>query len=135
MRTAAVVLAAWGVAAAGAAEPVAPLRDDIRAFLERELGSHVAAIPTLDPPPDRVHGSPSNPSNQELGEELLGARFALGNDIGDELPGAGGGRLRPYDGVPDLRARRRSFRSAAYCSTSFLYSCLSSSSMLRTLHG
>jgi hypothetical protein len=45
VRTAGVVLA-WGVAAACAAEPVAPLRDDVRAFLARELGSHVAAIPT-----------------------------------------------------------------------------------------
>jgi hypothetical protein len=51
------VVLAWGVAAACAAEPVAPLRDDVRAFLARELGSHVAAIPTLDPPPDRVHGA------------------------------------------------------------------------------
>ena len=57
VRTAAAVLLAWGAAAAVVAEPVAPLREDVRAFLARELASHVAAIPTLDPPPDRVHGA------------------------------------------------------------------------------
>jgi hypothetical protein len=56
MRAAAVLLAVSAAAAAGA-EPVAPLRDDVRAFLARELAAHVAAIPTLDPPPDRVHGA------------------------------------------------------------------------------
>lgn len=57
MRAAAAVLAAWGTATAAGAEPVAALRDDVRAFLAREIASHVAAIPTLDPPPDRVHGA------------------------------------------------------------------------------
>lgn len=57
MRTAAAVLVACSAAAAAGAEPVAPLRDDVRAFLARELGAHVAAIQTLDPPPDRVHGA------------------------------------------------------------------------------
>ena len=57
MRRFAAVLAACGVTAFAGAEPVAPLRDDVRGFLRRELGSHVAAIPTLDPPPDRVHGA------------------------------------------------------------------------------
>jgi hypothetical protein len=57
MRGAAAALVAWGVAVSGAAEPVAPLRDDVRGFLRRELAAHVAAIPTLDPPPDRVHGA------------------------------------------------------------------------------
>ncbi|MET0556251.1 MAG: hypothetical protein ABW221_24635 [Vicinamibacteria bacterium] len=57
MRRAAAVLLACGAASAAGAAPVAPLRDDVRAFLAREIGSHVAAISTLDPPPDRVHGA------------------------------------------------------------------------------
>ena len=57
VRTAAAVLLAWGAAAACGAEPVAVLRDDMRAFLERELASHLSEIATLDPPPDRVHGA------------------------------------------------------------------------------
>jgi len=39
------------------AEPTAALRDEVRAFLRRELASHLAAIETLDPPPARVHGA------------------------------------------------------------------------------
>jgi hypothetical protein len=57
LRRAAAVLLACSAAGAAGAEPVSPLRDDVRAFLARELAAHVAAIPTLDPPPDRVHGA------------------------------------------------------------------------------
>jgi hypothetical protein len=57
VRRATAVLVASGLAASAGAEPVAALRDDVRGFLRRELASHVAAIPTLDPPPDRVHGA------------------------------------------------------------------------------
>jgi hypothetical protein len=57
VRAAAAVLLAFGVAASARAEPVAALRDDVRGFLGRELALHVAAIGTLDPPPDRVHGA------------------------------------------------------------------------------
>jgi hypothetical protein len=57
VRTAAAVLVAWGAANAVRAESVAPLRHEVRAFLARELAAHVAAIPALDPPPDRVHGA------------------------------------------------------------------------------
>jgi hypothetical protein len=57
VRTAAACLLALGAAAAAGAEPVKALQADVRAFLRREITSHVAAIPTLTPPPDRVHGA------------------------------------------------------------------------------
>ena len=57
MKGPAAVLLAWGVAASCSAETATALRDEIRGFLRRELGSHVAAIGSLDPPPDRVHGA------------------------------------------------------------------------------
>lgn len=57
MRGAAAVLLAWGFAARCDGETVAALRDDVQGFLRRELTSHVGAIGTLDPPPERVHGA------------------------------------------------------------------------------
>jgi hypothetical protein len=36
---------------------IADLDRDVRAFLDKELGSHLAAVTSLDPPVERVHGA------------------------------------------------------------------------------
>jgi len=57
VRRALAALVAWGCAAACGAETTAALRDEVRGFLGREIAAHVAAIGSLDPPPERVHGA------------------------------------------------------------------------------
>lgn len=57
MRTAAAVLLACAAASTSRAEPVKALREDVRAFVGREIAAHLAAVPTLAPPPERVHGA------------------------------------------------------------------------------
>src|SRR6187397_3306291 len=37
----------------------ATLRDEVNTFLGKELAAHLAAIKSLDPPPDRVLGVPT----------------------------------------------------------------------------
>ncbi len=57
MKLALAAAALLGAATPATAASTAALRDEVRAFLRRELESHVAAIGTLDPPPARVHGA------------------------------------------------------------------------------
>jgi hypothetical protein len=54
------VASSWGLAADGpTSDPVrtAELRAEIQDFLGKELAAHLSAIPTVDPPPDRVWGA------------------------------------------------------------------------------
>src|SRR3954465_15201104 len=54
-----VVVAQGSVAAAVAVVKTDDFHADVQNFLEKELTAHLAAISTMDPPPDRVLGVPT----------------------------------------------------------------------------
>jgi hypothetical protein len=90
------LLAVWAAAPSRAAEEpkvatvrTQALQSEIQAFLDHELSAHLEAIPSLDPPPERIYGALTTGEfswgsfMRALGEyhELSGTRTLAGRDL------------------------------------------------------
>jgi len=86
----------------------ASLRDEVNAFLGKELTAHLAAIKSLDPPPDRILGVPTTVITR--GARLLRSLAAYAETTGNrELAGRDLAKTVGQIGLIESRAGSKAF--------------------------